>query len=150
MTTTASDRSAAPVVDPSTAFGAKVVARLEREPVIWLTTVGATGTPQPNPVWFQWRDDEFLLFSKPGQAKLRNLARNPRVSLNFNSTEWGGDVVVFTGTARIDDVAPTPDEIETYATKYADGLRDIKLTAEQFFAEYSAIVRIRPDRLRGF
>lgn len=150
MTTTASDRSAAPVVDPSTPFGAKVVARLDQEPVIWLTTVGTTGTPQPNPVWFQWRDDEFLLFSKPDQAKLRNLARNPRVSLNFNSTEWGSEVVVFTGTARIDEVAATPDEIATYTTKYADGLKDIELTAEQFFAEYSAIVRIRPDRLRGF
>ncbi|CAM4432619.1 TIGR03667 family PPOX class F420-dependent oxidoreductase [Nocardia ninae] len=151
MTTTASERSAAaPVVDPSTPFGAKVVERLAKEPVIWLTTVGASGTPQPNPVWFQWGDDEFLLFSKPDQAKLRNLARNPRVSLNFNATEWGGDVVVFTGTARIDDVAATPDEIATYTAKYTDGLKDISMTAEQFFTEYSAVVRIRPDRLRGF
>ncbi|WP_433661667.1 TIGR03667 family PPOX class F420-dependent oxidoreductase [Nocardia sp. CA-128927] len=150
MTTTASDRSAAPVVDPSTAFGAKVVERLDKEPVIWLTTVGSTGTPQPNPVWFQWRDDEFLLFSKPDQAKLRNLVRNPRVSLHFNSTEWGSDVAVFTGTARIDDVAASPDEIATYTTKYVEGLKDIKMTAEQFFAEYSTVVRIRPDRLRGF
>lgn len=150
MTTTASDRSAAPVLDPSTAFGAKVAARLDKEPVIWLTTVGSTGTPQPNPVWFQWRDDEFLLFSKPDQAKLRNLIRNPRVSLNFNSTEWGSEVVVFTGTARIDDVAATPDEIAAYTTKYVEGLKDLALSAEQFFAEYTAIVRIRPDRLRGF
>ncbi|MFD6160260.1 TIGR03667 family PPOX class F420-dependent oxidoreductase [Nocardia sp. NPDC060256] len=149
MTTTASDRSA-PVVDPSTAFGATVAERLDKEPVIWLTTVGSTGTPQPNPVWFQWRDDEFLLFSKPDQAKLRNLVRNPRVSLNFNSTEWGSAVVIFTGTARIDDVAAAPDEIATYTKKYVEGLKDIKMTAEQFFAEYSTIVRIRPDRLRGF
>ncbi|WP_405167301.1 TIGR03667 family PPOX class F420-dependent oxidoreductase [Nocardia sp. NBC_01499] len=150
MTTTASDRSAAPVVDPSTPFGAKVAERLDNEPVIWLTTVGATGTPQPNPVWFQWRDDEFLLFSEPNQAKLRNLLRNPRVSLNFNSTEWGSEVAVFTGTARIDDVAVSPDEIATYTTKYTKGLQDIELTAEQFFAKYSTVVRIRPDRLRGF
>lgn len=150
MTTTASDRSAAPVVDPGTPFGAKVIERLDREHVIWLTTVGATGTPQPNPVWFQWRDDEFLLFSKPDQAKLRNLVRNPRVSLNFNSTDWGGDVVIFTGTARIDDAPASPDEIATYTTKYTQGLKDISMTAEQFFTEYSAVVRIRPDRLRGF
>lgn len=149
MTTTASDRST-PVVDPSTAFGAKVAERLDKEPVIWLTTVGSTGTPQPNPVWFQWRDDEFLLFSKPDQAKLRNLVRNPRVSLNFNSTEWGSAVAVFTGTARIDDAAPAADEIATYTAKYVEGLKDIKMTAEEFFAEYSTVVRIRPDRLRGF
>ncbi|MFI6171709.1 TIGR03667 family PPOX class F420-dependent oxidoreductase [Nocardia sp. NPDC051052] len=149
MTTTASDRSA-PVVDPSTAFGATVAERLDKEPVIWLTTVGSTGTPQPNPVWFQWRDDEFLLFSKPDQAKLRNLIRNPRVSLNFNSTEWGSAVAVFTGTARIDGTAPSADEIATYTAKYVDGLKDIKMTAEEFFAEYSTVVRIRPDRLRGF
>ncbi len=39
---------------PSTPFGARVAQRLREEHLIWLTTVGADGTPQPNPVWFLW------------------------------------------------------------------------------------------------
>ncbi|MBF6204444.1 TIGR03667 family PPOX class F420-dependent oxidoreductase [Streptomyces gardneri] len=150
MTSTASDRSAAPVVDTDTEFGAKVAERLNRESVLWLTTVGPTGTPQPNPVWFQWRDGEFLIFSQPGKPKVRNIERNPRVALNLNSTETGGDVVVFTGTARVVEQRPGADEIAAFTTKYADGLRSIEMTDEQFYAEYSVVLRITPDRLRGF
>ena len=35
--------------DPSTTFGKRVRERLAEEIVVWLTTVGADGTPQPNP-----------------------------------------------------------------------------------------------------
>jgi PPOX class probable F420-dependent enzyme len=140
----------AQLIDPTTEFGKKVTERLAGEQVVWLTTVGPSGTPQPNPVWFLWRDGEFLLFSQPDRPKLRNIARNPRVSLNLNSTETGGDVAVFTGTARIADATPGPEEIEAYVTKYTEGLVSISMTREQFFEEYSVPVRITPDRLRGF
>ncbi|MGQ4597185.1 TIGR03667 family PPOX class F420-dependent oxidoreductase [Nocardia sp. R6R-6] len=150
MTTTASGRSAATVVDTATEFGAKVAERLNRESVLWLTTVGPTGTPQPNPVWFQWRGGEFLIFSKPGQPKVRNILRNPRVALNLNSTAGGGDVVVLTGAARVDEQRPGADEIAAFTAKYADGLRSLELTDAQFYAEYSVVLRVIPDRLRGF
>lgn len=150
MTTTASDTATPPVLDPATPFGAKVAERLERENVIWLTTVGPSGTPQPNPVWFQWRDDEFLLFSKPNQAKISNLIRNPRVSLNLNSTEHGYEVAIFTGAARVDPETPSAEEIAAFTEKYTDGLAGLEMTAEQFYAEYSVVIRITPDRLRGF
>ncbi|MFQ6324661.1 TIGR03667 family PPOX class F420-dependent oxidoreductase [Nocardia sp. CWNU-33] len=149
MTATESDRST-PVVDTGTQFGAKVAARLNSEQPIWLTTVGASGTPQPNPVWFRWDGTEFLLFSQADKPKLRNIVGNPRVSLNLNATETGGDVVVLTGAARIDETGATAEEKAVFAEKYADGLVDISMTAEEFFAEYSVAVRIRPDRLRGF
>ncbi|WP_406236239.1 TIGR03667 family PPOX class F420-dependent oxidoreductase [Nocardia sp. NBC_01009] len=149
MTTTESDRST-PVVDPGTTFGAKVAARLDSEQVIWLTTVGASGTPQPNPVWFGWDGEEFLFFSQPDKPKLRNIARNSRVSLNLNATETGGNVVILTGTARVDESGATAEEIAAYTEKYTKGLVDISMTDEEFFAEYSVAVRVTPDRLRGF
>ncbi|WP_280234099.1 TIGR03667 family PPOX class F420-dependent oxidoreductase [Nocardia cyriacigeorgica] len=146
MTTTGS----AQLIDTSTEFGAGVAKRLEQEQVVWLTTVGPTGTPQPNPVWFLWRDGEFLLFSQPDRPKLRNIARNPRVALHLNSTESGGDVVVLTGAARIDDTDPAPAETDAYVEKYTEGLVSISMTRDQFFEEYSVPIRITPDRLRGF
>ena len=42
--------------DTTTPFGRQVARRLQEEPIGWLTTVGADGTPQPNPVWFFWME----------------------------------------------------------------------------------------------
>ncbi|MET7768737.1 TIGR03667 family PPOX class F420-dependent oxidoreductase [Nocardia sp. NPDC005366] len=144
MTTSAS------VVDTGTELGARVAERLNSENVIWLTTVGPSGTPQPNPVWFQWRDGEFLIFSQADKPKVRNIARNSRISLNLNSTEHGDEVAVLTGTARIDSERPSDAEIAAYTTKYTEGMISISMTPEQFYAEYPVVIRITPDRLRGF
>ncbi|WP_454197780.1 TIGR03667 family PPOX class F420-dependent oxidoreductase [Nocardia sp. Marseille-Q1738] len=142
--------SSSPLIDSNSDFGVKVSKRLTQEAIIWLTTVSPSGTPQPNPVWFQWRDEAFLIFTQPGTPKLRNIAADPRVSLNFNSTATGGDVVVFTGTAQVDAAGASASELDAFVEKYTEGLVDIGMTREQFFADYSVPVRIVPDRLRGF
>lgn len=141
--------SANELIDPATDFGARVAEKLDREQIVWLTTVGFTGVPQPNPVWFRWDGDTFLIFSQPDRPKLRNIARNPRVALHFNSTESGGEVVVFGGAARL-EAAVDPAEIAAYLDKYAEGLNGLSMTGDQFRAEYSVPIRIVPDRLRGF
>jgi len=38
---------------------AAAAARLQTEPVIWLTTVTPSGQPQSTPVWFLWEDDSY-------------------------------------------------------------------------------------------
>lgn len=135
--------------DPATEFGARVAARLESEEIVWLTTVDPTATPQPNPVRFYWRAGSFLIFSRPDRPKLRNIARDPRVALHFDSTGSGGDIVVFGGSARL-ELATDPDEVAAYLEKYRDGPAGLSMTAEQFRAEYSVPIRVVPDRLRGF
>jgi PPOX class probable F420-dependent enzyme len=137
-------------IDNSSAFGARIERQLSDELVIWLTTVGKSGTPQPNPVWFSWTGEEFLVFSRPGQAKLRNIAGQSRVSLNFNATHTGGDVGVLTGTATLDGAPATDEELAAYNAKYADGMAGLSLTTDDFHRDYSVLIRIRPDNLRGF
>ncbi|MEU4433760.1 TIGR03667 family PPOX class F420-dependent oxidoreductase [Nocardia rhamnosiphila] len=137
------------LIDPATDFGARVAERLDREQIIWLTTVGPTGTPQPNPVWFRWDGHSFLIFSQPDRPKLRNIARNPRVALHFNSTESGGEVVVFGGAAQLEPPVDA-DEVAAYLDKYESGLAELAMTGDQFRAEYSVPLRVVPDRLRGF
>src|SRR3954464_13864578 len=95
------------MLDLTTEFGSRVAGRFDEEPLIWLTTVGPELTPQPSPVWFLWDGETVLMFSQPGTPKLRNVGLHPRVSLNFNSTSSGGDVVVLNGDAWIDDEAPS-------------------------------------------
>lgn len=138
----------AELIDATTAFGARAVKRLETERVAWLTTVGKSGTPQPNPVWFLWDGTSILVFTQPGTPKLRNIEANPRVSLNLNSTRSGGDVVVLTGSATVE--ARSDGDLARYRDKYADDIRGLNLTDKQFFDDYSVPVRITPDRVRGF
>jgi PPOX class probable F420-dependent enzyme len=134
----------------STDFGARVAKRLQEEGIVWLTTTSADGTPQPNPVWFLWNGDNVLIFSEPNQAKLANIGRNPRVSLNLNSNAYGGDIAVITGSAAVDPAGPSAAERDAYAAKYGEGMKSIGLTAEGFAAKYSVPIRITPEKLRGF
>ncbi|GAB2647325.1 hypothetical protein GCM10027169_14720 [Gordonia jinhuaensis] len=126
------------------------VERLGAESVIWLTTVSASASPAPTPVWFLWRREHFIIFSQPNTGKLKHIAANPRVSLNLNSDPTGGDVAVFNGHARIDPDGPTDDEWSEYSAKYADGIPSIGLTPSGFRDSYSVLLRITPERLRSW
>jgi PPOX class probable F420-dependent enzyme len=137
-------------IDTSTDFGKRIARQLDDERVLWLTTVGKSGTPAPNPVWFLWYDDQVLISSQPDKAKLHNIAANARVALNFNATHTGGDVGVISGTAAIDDNPITGDELAAYNNKYGDDIAHLGMTTDQFHADYSVLVRITPDKLRGF
>jgi PPOX class probable F420-dependent enzyme len=122
--------------------------RLQTEEVIWLTTVRDDGSPVPTPVWFYWNGDSFLIYTQPRSHKLRHIAHNPQVALNFNTDEAGGSVAVFSGAASVDDQPPPAAEAEAYLAKYAAGIQMIGLTPETMAAEYSAVLRVQPSRVR--
>jgi PPOX class probable F420-dependent enzyme len=107
------------VIDLSSDFGIRVARRLDQELIIWLTTVRSDGTPQPSPVWFLWVDQTVLIYSQPNKQKLRNIAQNSKVALNFNSDQTGGAIAIITGTAQIDPQAPPADQISAYLEKTA-------------------------------
>jgi PPOX class probable F420-dependent enzyme len=97
------------VIDEGTEFGARVARRLREETVVWLTTVTPAGAPLPRPVGFLWDGNEVVsMYSQPG-ARVRNIAANPKVTLNFDGDGSGGDIVVLSGTARVDADASGAD-----------------------------------------
>jgi PPOX class probable F420-dependent enzyme len=138
------------LINPNTDYGAHVLRRLNDEQVIWLTTVGADGTPQPNPVWFVWESETFLVYTQPSTHRLKHIAHNPKVALHFDGGERGEDVVVFTGEAQIDTNAPPADAHAAYLEKYRDGIDRLDTTPESFAQTYSVALRIIPKKLRGF
>jgi PPOX class probable F420-dependent enzyme len=136
-------------IDSSTPFGQRVNRRLDEALIAWLTTVRRDGTPEPSPIWFLWDGAGFLIYSRPNTQKLRNIGRSPRVSLNLDGDGRGGDIVVITGQARIDRSAPPSDQVAAYTAKYAERIKGIGLTAEQFAQAYSVAIRVTPEKLRG-
>lgn len=139
------------MIDFSTKLGQYATDRLGRDIVVWLTTIGKrSGDPLPSLVWFWWNGSEVLIPSQPGKPKLLNIAAHPRVALNFDS-EYGGDgVVVFSGTATIAADYMNDDEWGGFARKYAERFPNINMTADEFRGSFSQLVRIEPDKLRGF
>ncbi len=129
----------------------RVRARLKADLVIWLTTVRADGLPQPSIVWFWWDGSDFLIFSRPGKPKLRNIAARPRVALNFNSNQTGGAVATFSGEAvlrpELGKPATHPDYVEKYRGRIEGGLG---MTVEEFSDSYSVALTVRPERYRGW
>ncbi len=137
-------------IDTSTDFGKRVEHRLEHEQVIWLTTVDGNGRPFSSPVWFFYEEDGTLLvYSQPNKTKLRNIDSNAAVSVNFNSDEHGGNVVVFDGAAVIDESANPAANHEAYLEKYAGGITSIGMTPKSFSDEYSVAIRVILQKVRG-
>jgi PPOX class probable F420-dependent enzyme len=137
-------------LDAGTTFGARVVERLAQDEIIWLTTISASEVPQPVPVWFLWDGDTALIYTAPETYKLRNIARNSKVSLNLNSDPLGGDIAVFVGTAWVDRTAPPPDQHPGYLAKYGDRVINLLgMTLEDYAILYPVALRVRPTKARG-
>jgi len=129
--------------------GRQAVRRFKKEKVIWLTTVGKGGRPQPRPVWFLWERGRFVIYSQAPARKLAHIRRNSQVALNLNSDPDGDDVVVVLGTARIAKEAPQANLVPAYLRKYRSSIKSLGATPEQFAAGYSVAIWITPELLRG-
>lgn len=137
------------MIDRDTEFGARVARQLREETVVWLTTVTPRGAPLPMPVWFLWDGAESIVMYSQAGTRIRNIQANPRVTLNFAGDGGGGDIVVLSGVAAVDDDAPPVDRASEYLAKYDGHIARLGMTPETFAERYHVPVRIQLERLRG-
>ena len=142
--------TASALPDASTPLGRQVRQRLRDDVVVWLTTVGRDGTPQPNPVWFLVEDGQILVYNRPRAARVQHARAGGRVALHLNSGANGNDIVVFTGTAEVDETAPTPDLHGPYVDKYRAAMERVSGSLEAFGRAYPVLIRVHPETTRGF
>lgn len=138
-------------IDLTSALGRRALERLESDQLIWLTTVGPSGQPNPNPVWFLWNAGRVLVMTQPNTARLRALRANPRVALNFETASDGNDVVVLNALATVRPDHDPLDEADrtAYVEKYGAGIRGLGYTPDQMLSTYSVPVELRVVKLRG-
>ena len=136
--------------DPATPFGERVARRLRDDSVIWYTSVAQDGTPQPNPVWFWWDGEAFLVYNRPRAGRVLHAASRPRVALHFDGNGRGGDVIVFTGTAEIVPDGVPPHSHPEYLDKYRERIARVSGSPEAFSESYPVPIRVSVDRVRGF
>ena len=134
------------MLDTTTEAVSRAARRLREEIMIWLTTVRSDGQPQSVPVWFLWDGETFLVYSRPGQQKLKNISRNARVGLHLNANDRGGDVVRAEGAAEVVEDVPPANEVAEYVEKYGESIARIGFDPNGFARAYSVALRVTPDR----
>jgi PPOX class probable F420-dependent enzyme len=137
---------AEPLLDRNRPDDAHTDTRLNTEPVIWLGTTCPDARPHHVPVWFCWRDPEVLLFSMPATRKLRNLQRNPQVTLTLDSAANGQDIVLAEGYALLEAVNAIEELTRSFASKYAAAL-GTSASLEQWRSTFSVPVLVTVSRI---
>lgn len=122
---------------------------LRDDKIVWLTTVTSLGRPAPRPVWFVWDGTHITTFSEPDTAKLRHIAANDQVSLNFNCTPGGRDVATISGRAEVLEGTPPPSAFPGLLDKYLDTIRGMG-NSQDWYDKYSITIRITPERAWAF
>ena len=64
-----------------------------------VATASAAGVPHAMPIWYLWRDGKVLFHTGGDSKKMRNLRKNPRISVVVDSKVAPYKVVVIEGTA---------------------------------------------------
>jgi PPOX class probable F420-dependent enzyme len=137
-------------IDTSSELGARAESRLRGERTIWLVTVAEDGSPSVRPVWFVWDGATVLIFSQPKAAKVRHIVANPHVCLHLDPDEWGENVVIVNGSARIAPDHPPADRTPAYVEKYAWGFERLGVSAGEYAADYSVPVLVSFESLRTY
>jgi PPOX class probable F420-dependent enzyme len=138
------------MLDVTTEWGKHVEQRLQSNIIAWLTTVGGDGRPYTVPVGFVWEGQTLLIFSQPKKQKLRNIRKNPRVTLALDETEQGNDVVIVEGIAELIDDPQISVEMPAYVEKYGALVQSRGWTPESMAAEYSQAIRVTPTKFRSW
>ena len=115
-----------------------------------LVTLGSDGAPQVTCVWVAVDGDDLLTAHlNPGQRKLQNVRRDPRVSLSFEGTEIHPpglrEYLVVHGTATMEE-GGAPELLQELAHVYLGP--DVRFPPMDD-PPPGVRMRIRPDRLGG-
>ena len=78
---------------------------IESDALAHVVTIDPDGAPHVSMAWVGLEGDEVVFGTLPDQRKLRNLRRDPRISISIEGTrtnEWGlREYLVLSGTARV-------------------------------------------------
>lgn len=121
--------------------------RLDRESILWLTTVRPNGQPQTLPVWYVLDGDEILVWSIDGK-RVQNLGSNPKVSAHVNDDGRGGDILSIEGTAVVDGARGSAKDHAKYVDRYQSFLNSYDWSWDGFSEKYSVPVVITPMKIR--
>ncbi|MEU6251630.1 PPOX class F420-dependent oxidoreductase [Streptomyces sp. NPDC047043] len=140
---TTSPSNPVPAADP-VPFADSVRVLLDGKNFASVATLGPDGAPQNSVVWIKREGDTVLFSSTDGRQKVRNLRRDPRISLSVFDLANPYTSVEIRGTAEI-----LPDEGKRLPYELSHKYLGIDPPAEKD-DEVRVIIRIVPRKIVGF
>ncbi|WP_328497025.1 PPOX class F420-dependent oxidoreductase [Streptomyces sp. NBC_00414] len=128
----------------TTSFGDSVRTLLDGKNFASVATLGPGGAPQNSVVWIKREGDTVLFSSTDGRQKVRNLRRDPRVSLSVFDLADPYTSVEIRGTAEI-----LPDEGKRLPYELSHKYLGVDPPGEKD-DEVRVIIRVLPERIVGF
>ncbi|MEV0930280.1 PPOX class F420-dependent oxidoreductase [Streptomyces phaeochromogenes] len=125
-------------------FDDSVRALLDGKNFASVATLGPGGAPQNSVVWFKREGDTVVFSSTDGRQKVRNLRRDPRISVSVYDLANPYTSVEIRGTAEI-----LPDEGKRLPYELSHKYLGID-PPEEKDDEVRVIVRVVPERIVGF
>ncbi|WP_151478416.1 PPOX class F420-dependent oxidoreductase [Streptomyces albicerus] len=125
-------------------FGDSVRTLLDGKNFASVATLGPGGAPQNSVVWIKREGDTVLFSSTDGRQKVRNLRRDPRISISVFDLANPYTSVEIRGTAEI-----LPDEGKRLPYELSHKYLGIDPPAEKD-DEVRVIIRVVPERIIGF
>jgi hypothetical protein len=115
---------------------------LESSAVAFVSTIGPRGEPQTTPSWFLWDDGALRISLVEGRQKLRNLRRDPRISVvvvDPSDPTWYVEL-----RGHVDGIAVDPDLVleRRIAEKYTGGHVDVEPPGTQRFATHVVVEKV--------
>ncbi|MFH8465592.1 PPOX class F420-dependent oxidoreductase [Streptomyces sp. NPDC017991] len=125
-------------------FGDSLRTLLDGKNFASVATLGPGGAPQNSVVWIKREGDTVLFSSTDGRQKVRNLRRDPRVSLSVFDLADPYTSVEIRGTVEI-----LPDEGKRLPCELSHKYLGVDPPAEKD-DEVRVIIRVLPERIVSF
>jgi PPOX class probable F420-dependent enzyme len=116
-----------------------------------LVTIGPDGVPDPVPMWFVLDGDDIVMRTYAKSQKVRNLERDPRVSVLVEDGTTYDTLRGVQLTGRMDvsrDVEAALDVVAGLAKKY-EGV-EVDREALRDYAAKQAVLRLRVERVASW
>lgn len=130
----------------SSEIATDLIPLLESDAIAFVSTIGPRGEPQTTPLWFLWDDGQLRFSLVEGRQKLRNLRRDPRLSVTVANPADPTWYVELRG--RVEDLSHDPDLAleRRVAEKYAGQHVDVEPPGTARFAATLTVERVTSQR----
>ena len=114
-----------------------------------LVTLRASGTPHVAPVWFLWDAGRAYVMADAGAVKVRNIRRNPAVSVCVSTPGRPYAFVTVEGTAST-GTEGMEAMVHRICVNYDGPERGPEFARELLDADRMALITITPDRIMSW
>jgi PPOX class probable F420-dependent enzyme len=115
-----------------------------------LSTINPDGTPHTMPIWYEWRDGEIRVSTQLIQRKVKNMQRDPRVTILIDTCEFPYKGVMIYGVASLDHQDAMNKRISIFE-RYFGNRDDAESYARELANKWEPVlVHIKPTKIISF